>query len=122
MSMSLSEAAAAVGMYKSSVLRGIKAGKISATKDEHGEWRIEPAELHRVYPPVARNGAGNGADAPDSATLALRAELAEQRLADLKTALEEAREDLCRWRDMAERLSLPKPAEPRAWWWRRLVG
>jgi hypothetical protein len=118
MSYSLSEAAAAVGMYKSSVLRAIKGGKISATKDEHGEWRIEVAELHRVYPPVA----SNGADAPDGAALALRAEVAEQRLADLKTALEEAREDLCRWRDMAERLSLPKPAEPRAWWWRRLVG
>jgi DNA-directed RNA polymerase specialized sigma54-like protein len=30
MSMSLSEAATAVGMYKSSVLRAIKAGKVSA--------------------------------------------------------------------------------------------
>ena len=26
-------------------------GKVSATKDAHGQWHIEPAELHRVYPP-----------------------------------------------------------------------
>jgi hypothetical protein len=118
MSYSLSEAAAAVGMYKSSVLRAIKGGKISATKDEHGEWRIEVAELHRVYPPVA----SNGADAPDGAALALRAEVAEQRLADLKTALEDMRTERDARREQAQRLSLPKPTEQRAWWRRRLVG
>ena len=26
--------------YKSTVLRAIKAGKISGTKDEHGEWHL----------------------------------------------------------------------------------
>jgi hypothetical protein len=30
--------------YKSTVMRAIKAGKISGTKDEHGEWHIEAAE------------------------------------------------------------------------------
>jgi predicted site-specific integrase-resolvase len=48
MSYSLSQAATAIGMYRSTVLRAIKAGKISAIKDEHGQWQIEPAELHRV--------------------------------------------------------------------------
>ena len=51
---------AAAGLNKSTVLRAIKAGKISGTKDEHGKWHIEAAELHRVYPPVAA-AAGNGA-------------------------------------------------------------
>jgi len=45
MPYSLSQAADAVGMNRSSILRAIKVGKISATRDEH-----EPAELHRVYP------------------------------------------------------------------------
>ena len=54
-------AAAACGLNKSTVLRAIKAGKISGTKDEHGEWHVEPAELHRVYPPVADAAAGSGA-------------------------------------------------------------
>jgi hypothetical protein len=48
---SLAQAAAAVGRNRSSVLRAIKAGKISAVRDEAtGEWRIQPAELHRLYP------------------------------------------------------------------------
>src|SRR5215831_18790159 len=50
--MLLSQAAEAVGMNRSSILRAIKAGKISATRDEHDQWQIEPAELHRVYPAV----------------------------------------------------------------------
>src|SRR5215468_3381277 len=61
MSYTLAAAAAACGLNKSMVLRAIKAGKISGTKDDHGEWHIEAAELHRVYPPVAAAAAGNGA-------------------------------------------------------------
>src|SRR6516165_6764787 len=30
-------------------------------KDEHGEWHIEPCELHRVYPPVASTEARSDA-------------------------------------------------------------
>jgi hypothetical protein len=39
MSYTLAAAAAACGLNKSTVLRAIKAGKISGTKDEHGEWQ-----------------------------------------------------------------------------------
>lgn len=46
----IATAAAAVGRNKSAILRAIKAGKISAAKDESGEWQIDPAELHRIYP------------------------------------------------------------------------
>ena len=49
----LGTAAKATGLNRSTVLRAIKSGKISATKNEHGEWQIDPAELHRVFPPVA---------------------------------------------------------------------
>ncbi len=45
-------AAAAVGRNKTAILRAINAGKISASQDENGEWQIDPAELHRVYPPL----------------------------------------------------------------------
>ena len=52
-SLSLLEAAQRVGRSKPTILRAIQAGKISANRDEHtGEWRIEPAELFRVYPPL----------------------------------------------------------------------
>jgi hypothetical protein len=51
MSYTLPAAAAACGINKSTILRAIKSGKVCATKDEHGEWHVEPAECHRVYPP-----------------------------------------------------------------------
>ena len=45
-------AAAAVGRNKNAILRAINAGKISAAKNENDEWQIDPAELHRIYPPL----------------------------------------------------------------------
>src|SRR3982750_3758898 len=53
MAYSLKQAAEATGRTKPTILRAIQTGKISAKKTEMGEWEIEPAELHRVYPPVA---------------------------------------------------------------------
>ena len=50
---SLQQAADVVGVNKSTVLRAIQAGKISATRNKHDQWLIEPAELRRVYPPTA---------------------------------------------------------------------
>jgi hypothetical protein len=55
MSYSLKQAATATGRTKPTILRAIQLGKISAQKDEHGEWQIDPAELHRVYTPVSEN-------------------------------------------------------------------
>ena len=52
MNYSVKQAAEATGKTKPTILRAIQKGKISAKKDEHGEWEIDPAELHRVYEPV----------------------------------------------------------------------
>jgi hypothetical protein len=48
-------------LHRTKILRAIKSGKISGAKDEHGEWHIEPVELHRVYPPVVRSEARSDA-------------------------------------------------------------
>jgi hypothetical protein len=53
MAYSLKQAGEATGRTKPTILRAIQTGKISAKKNEMGEWEIEPAEFHRVYPPVA---------------------------------------------------------------------
>jgi hypothetical protein len=45
-------AAAAVGRNKTAILRAIENGKISAARDEKGEFQIDPAELYRIYPPL----------------------------------------------------------------------
>jgi hypothetical protein len=53
MSLSAKDAAVRVGLTKPGLLKAIKQGKVSATKDHNGHWRIEPVELFRVYPPVS---------------------------------------------------------------------
>ena len=129
MSYSLSNAAAACGIYKSTVLRSIKSGRLTATKDAFGQWRIEPAELHRVYPPVQSNdadgnGTRHGATAEDRAAMIVaqdRAAVAEQRLADFKALFEDMRQDRDHWRVHAGRLALAD-ARARQPWWRRLAG
>ena len=59
MPYSLKLAAAATGKSKPTILRAIQSGKISAEKDEMGEWQIDPAELHRVYEPVSEHNAAD---------------------------------------------------------------
>lgn len=49
------DAAKATGKNIATITRAIKSGKISASKDESGAWRIAPAELHRVFPPLAQD-------------------------------------------------------------------
>lgn len=130
MSYSLAAAAAATALNKTTILRAIKNGRISGTKNESGDWQIEPAELHRVYPPVASPRASTDAsqrdalpDAAADAELRLRASLAEQRLSDLKVVLEDMREQRDKWQAQAERLAagLVTDQRPRSPWWRRLA-
>jgi hypothetical protein len=146
----LGTAAAATGLNKSTILRAIKAGKISAARNEHGEWQIDPAELHRVYPPVAATDAeqpGEQRYAPAAQrdrTDELVAEL-RARLDDMRNERDRARTDAETWRAAFERelaqRALPAPsnvaqgegttvATPteqvsrlrRAWRWMRATG
>jgi hypothetical protein len=48
----LATAAAAVGRNKNAILRAIQTGKIPANQDANGEIQIDPADLHRIYPPL----------------------------------------------------------------------
>ena len=133
MSYRLAEAAAACSLNKSTVRRAIKTGKVSATKDAHGQWHIEPAELHRVYPPRTEAGIDERVRAYISEVALLR-----ERIEDLKTLTDEYRvwvRDLSEQRDRAESRAAeldkrllayqpPVPASPppRRRWWRRLAG
>jgi hypothetical protein len=131
MSYTLTTAARAVGLNRTTILRAIKSGKISGTKDEHGEWHIEPCELHRVYPPVAhtevRSNATPQCATSDDVEMRIRATLAEARLADLKATLDDMREQRDHWQTMAQRLAitdqrpplLPSASGPS--WWQHLA-
>ncbi len=49
--LSLREAAEQTQTSKSTIFRAIKAGRLSAGRDNDGNFAIDPAELFRVYPP-----------------------------------------------------------------------
>jgi hypothetical protein len=61
MSYSLAAAAAVTGLNKTTILRAIKEGKIAGARDELGEWQVEPAALHLLYPPIAERSADSEA-------------------------------------------------------------
>ena len=137
MGYTLGAAARACGMSKTSVLRSIKAGRISAGRDEFGQWAIEPCELHRVYPALtADNDTANGTEeravtGVDTALVEVnaRASLLEQRISDLNTILEDMRaqrDDLREQRDAWQRQAeasqraltdqRERTEAPQSWW------
>lgn len=58
----LGSAARAAGVSKSTINRAIKRGTISARSKEGGVYEIDPAELHRVFPPVSKADGSNDED------------------------------------------------------------
>ena len=63
------EAAQIAGVSKNTIIRAIRSGKLSATRDETSAYQIDPAELARLYPDaMARHVASqNGQMAHDGA-------------------------------------------------------
>jgi excisionase family DNA binding protein len=131
---SLGQAAKACGVSKSTILRAIKSHRISAVRSERtNDWTIDPAELHRVFPPAPAGGNdgerdGNGAvthgatAAEQAATAVLEAQIAGLRdTAELLRAqLDDVRTDRDHWRDVAGRLAITDQRPQRSWWpWRK---
>ena len=116
------EAGERVGKSRQAIIKAIRKGTLSATKDESGEWRIDPAELFRVYPPVSQVDDTHPAteSASDTGGLRREIEVLRERLAEKDEQIDDLREDRDRWREQATRL-LPAPQPDtsrrrRRWW------
>ena len=75
----LAEAAETTGTSESEIITAVEAGRLTGTKDMLGEWHIERAELHRVFPPVRRDAAATVSSddrALDATSLVLEVEIA----------------------------------------------
>jgi hypothetical protein len=118
-------------------LRAIKAGRISATRDDLGQWVIDPSELVRVFPLLAIPGATP--EQPRSAQDAMTDMLVTQ----LQGVIADMRQDRDHWRAAFEReqaahaatqrllpaptampveqdATAPETPRNRSWWpWRR---
>jgi hypothetical protein len=121
----LGTASQATGCAKSTILRAIKADRISATRDELGQWSIEPVELFRCFPPLALPATlatGNQAQIERGATTDVLVAELRQVIADLRRGQDDLRQERDHWRSALEReqavhaatqrLLLPLPATP----------
>ena len=73
--LSLAEAAKHCGVNRSTILRAVKSGKVSGTRNDDGSWSVEASELFRVFEPKADTSAAPQGAQQDTATDALVAEL-----------------------------------------------
>ena len=124
-SFTLGTASQATGTAKSTILRAVRAGRLSATRDAAtGQWSIDPSELARVFPLLALPGA-----TPEQPRTE-RDATADVLVAELRAVIADLRQDRDHWRLMAEREQaahaatqrlLPAPIEqdatPRPWSW-----
>ena len=112
MKLSANEAAKRTGKSVPTITRAIKSGKISAERADRGGYRIDPAELFRVFPaltllpPVAPTMLDSETPSiPPPETSAL-----EDKVRMLEAALSDAKAERDEWRDQAKRLAMALPA------------
>ena len=120
MSYTLGEAAIATGKSKSTLSKAIKAGKITAFKNDNGAFEIEPSELHRLYPPAPlaiEENTSESVDSEQNATpdstpkntnnievLEAKLQMANERIEELKADKEKLEVDKEQWRQQATNL------------------
>lgn len=119
--LTLTEAAAEVGKSKSTLLRAIDAGRLSAQRNEHGEYRVDASELFRVYPPITETPATTPARSeasqdvtPEILTRLLdRLESQDRKLENMEDELADTRQRLNEHREAARALMSPEDFDAR---------
>ena len=142
MEITVADAARRVGKSKATLLRAIKSGTISAARDAAtGAFRVDAAELHRVFPPVLEATDATHAADNEASWSALQAQLeaadarieelrdsqrrSDDVIADLRRRLDTEAEERRRLTAILadQRASAPRPApEAPASAWRRFLG
>ena len=108
----LATAAAAAGINKSTVLRHIKAGKVSATRDANGGWCIDPAEFHRTFPPLVTAGSEQPPKQQQDATADAMVSLLREQLADMRQQRDHWQTEAADWKRQAQNLLAPPQPAP----------
>jgi len=87
--LTLQEAATQVGKSRSTIWRAVKNGKLSAHKQDGGDFLVDASELLRAYPPVARATSQDTKDettrnSNENSPLQVELEAAKQRIRELE--------------------------------------
>lgn len=131
--LSLRTAAQQAGVSKSTILRAIKSGRLSAERTKAGGYAIAPVELARVYEikgdavaaqRSAQRTTGQDATPDETGTVAsdaVRMAVLDAEVKALRSMVDELKQSRDDWKAQAERatLALAAPARP---WWKRLAG
>jgi hypothetical protein len=130
MSYTLGQAAKATGKSKMTISRAIKEGKISANKNDNGDYEIDPSELHRVFPFVTEIHVTSNDNVTSRDTksddmlhrikeLEIRLEITQERVSDRELQLKEKnalitdiRQERDDWKQQAQKLLLTHNPEP----------
>jgi excisionase family DNA binding protein len=135
--LTLAEAAKETGLTKPAILKAIQKGRLSATKDEKGQWLIDPAELFRVYSPTVKKEmvetqTGNFELLLKLKEMEAKLSVTEKRLLDKESEIEnfraqvdDLRSERERWRIQAEQITRlltdqrekEQARKPRFWDW-----
>ena len=106
----LGQAAKAVGKAKGTIKNAIDKGRLSASKNEAGQYQIDASELHRVYPLHTEQPKMNAVAPPVEPTLnTSEISALEDKIKLLEATLEDARQDRDEWRKQAQQLALAPP-------------
>ena len=106
--LSLSGAAKTAGVSKSTIWRACKAGRVSFKRTDTGEFQIDAAELHRVFPfhATGANGKENhhatGLTQTETAIFDARITALRDMAEFMREHLEDVRKDRDAWRAQAE--------------------
>jgi hypothetical protein len=110
MELTLSAAALATGRGKSTLLRAVKSGKLSARRSDDGTYLVDASELARVYPVQAltradgapwratdaADGVADGAAGAELAALRVKVALLEDQLGRERETVDDLRQRLDR--------------------------
>ena len=99
--LTLAQAAAQTGMARSSILRAIKRGALSGTRQDDGTWLVDGAELARVFS-LTVPAQPTLHDAHPDPVAAVKLEAAQQRISDLERALSDMRGERDDWKTQAQ--------------------
>lgn len=124
MKLTLNKAAQTCGRAKSTLLVAIKSGRLSAPKDEKGQYTIDPAELHRVFPFEAPDRSKNRSLEPALTALENQSttKVLEREVELLREMLAKAETTAEHWRSMAERQQMLLEDKRPQSLWKKLWG
>ena len=128
----LRQAAKATGKAPNTIRNAIKKGRITASKDDAGQFSISPSELHRIYP-VCNEHTADGVNLHnialpiEQAAHSAEIESLNAKIAMLEQMVEREREHADEWRKQAQNLALthdrsPAPSSSKPGLLQRLFG